>query len=138
MLELSARTLYGVAAVFELSCRHGSEPCRVAHIAEAHDIPRNYLDQILLELKKADIAVSHRGVNGGYTLAKEPADISVWDVIKVLEGGVDLTRSAEVSSDTLQKYWQETQSCLEANFDKNFEELRAEWQKKQGSLNYSI
>ncbi|MFP4686979.1 MAG: Rrf2 family transcriptional regulator [bacterium] len=138
MIELSARTLYGVAAVFELSCRHGSGPCRVAEISEKHDIPRNYLDQILLELKKADLAVSHRGVNGGYTLGKEPANISVWDVIKVLEGGVNLTRAIDVKSDTLRKYWREAQSRLESDFDKNFEELRVEWQKRQGSLNYSI
>ena len=138
MLELSARTVYGVAAVFELACQRADDPCRVALISEKQGIPRNYLDQILLELKKAGLVQSHRGVNGGYSLQKSPEDITVWDVVKVLEGGVQLSAAVEKKSEVLEEYWSQTQRELEEKFQTTFKELADRWQRRQGTLNYSI
>ena len=64
-----------------------SEPVRVRCIAEAHGIPARFLVQILLQLKGAGIVTSTRGAAGGYRLAKDPAELSVWDVMCVVEGG---------------------------------------------------
>ncbi|MGM0380992.1 MAG: RrF2 family transcriptional regulator [bacterium] len=138
MLELSARTVYGVAAVFELACRGDSEPCRVAVISENQGIPRNYLDQILLELKKGGFVRSHRGVNGGYSLDEPAEDITVWDVIRVLEGGVQLSAAVEKESEVLEEYWNQAQRELEDKFQTSFQELVDRWKKRQGTLNYSI
>lgn len=138
MLELSARTVYGVAAVFELACRREDAPCRVANISENQGIPRNYLDQILLELKKAGYVQSHRGVNGGYSLQKSAEDISVWDIIRVLEGGVELSAAVEKKSEVLEEYWDQTQRELEEKFQTSFRELVNRWKRRRGTLNYSI
>ncbi len=138
MLKLSAKTVYGVSAIFELALRYGQEPTRVKDISQKHNIPRNYLDQILIELKKAEIVASHRGARGGYTLEKTPEEITVWDVVQILEGEVDLTAAAKVENPILKNYWKDTDDEFTGCFDTSFRELLSCWQRHQGTFNYSI
>lgn len=63
------------------------EPVQIRKVASDHDIPWRFLVQILLELKRAGLVTSTRGAAGGYQLARDPQDISLGDVIAVLEGG---------------------------------------------------
>src|SRR5436305_12209323 len=84
---LSAKTEYACIAVLELAARHGQpEPVRIRQIAEAHGIPSRFLVQILLQLKSAGLVQSTRGAAGGYHLAKEPEDITLLDVMLVVDG----------------------------------------------------
>lgn len=93
-MNVSAKTEYACIAVTELARQHGSgEPVRIRHLADTHGIPSRFLVQILLQLKGAGLVSSTRGSAGGYQLAREPHDISLGDVVNVVEG-----RSAEIAS----------------------------------------
>lgn len=71
----------------ELALRQNSpEPVRVKSIADRHGIPSRFLVQILLQLKGAGMVASTRGASGGYQLAKSPDQISLSDIIEVIEG----------------------------------------------------
>ncbi len=138
MLKLSSRTIYGVAGVFELARQYRQGPTRVADISKQHQIPRNYLDQILLELKKAGLVESHRGARGGYTLEKSPEKISVWDVVEVLHGKVSMSAAVEVENPVLKNHWAKLDKEIKACFQTTYQELLDDWQRHQGALNYSI
>jgi Rrf2 family protein len=86
-MNLSAKTEYACIAVLELAARSGSpEPVRIRDIAEAHGIPSRFLVQILLQLKGAGLVSSTRGAAGGYQLSKEPSEITLGEVMAVVEG----------------------------------------------------
>ena len=80
----------------ELAAHYGSgEPVRVNWIAEQHGIPARFLVQILLQLKGGGMVASTRGAAGGYQLIRDPALISLADVMEVIEGQQgDVTASA--------------------------------------------
>jgi len=86
-MNISAKTEYACIAVLELAASFGSgEPVRIKHIAETHGIPSRFLVQILLQLKGAGLVISTRGASGGYQLAQDPKEISLLDVMSVIEG----------------------------------------------------
>ncbi len=72
--------------MLELAAQFGdSQPVRLKSIADAHEIPERFLVQILLQLKGAGLVISTRGAAGGYVLAKSPDQISVADVVGVID-----------------------------------------------------
>jgi Rrf2 family transcriptional regulator, cysteine metabolism repressor len=82
----SAKAEYACIAMVELALRHGDpQPVRLKAIAEAHNIPQRFLVQILLQLKGAGLVVSARGAAGGYLLARPPDQITVADVVGVID-----------------------------------------------------
>ncbi len=101
-MNISAKTEYACLAVMELAVNYGSgEPVRVRTIAELHGIPSRFLVQILLQLKGADLVASTRGAAGGYQLARQPSDITLADVMSVIEGTsneVTLSASSETAN----------------------------------------
>lgn len=111
-MNLSAKTEYACLAMLELAARHHArEPVRIKDIADRHGIPSRFLVQILLQLKSAGFASSTRGASGGYQLAREPADISLADIIEAVEGPLTPRRTpAEDSTPTtriLHETWEE-------------------------------
>ena len=90
-MRLSAKTEYAAIAVLELARQWtADEPVRIRSICEAHGVPARFLVQILLQLKGAGIVTSTRGAAGGYQLAKPPSDITLEDVLRVIEGPEEL------------------------------------------------
>ena len=86
-MSIAAKTEYACIAVMALARSYGSgQPIRVGAIAERHEIPSRFLVQILLQLKSAGLVSSTRGASGGYQLVRDPATISLADVVEVLEG----------------------------------------------------
>lgn len=84
---VSAKTEYACIAVLELAARaHRAEPVRIREIAEAQGVPSRFLVQILLQLKSAGLVNSIRGASGGYQLAKDPAEITLGEVMAVVDG----------------------------------------------------
>ena len=82
----SAKTEYACIAMLELAIRHGDPtPARLKAIADAHGIPKRFLVQILLQLKGAGLIATTRGAAGGYHLARAPDDISLADIVRVIE-----------------------------------------------------
>lgn len=87
-MKLSTRGEYGLRAMFDLALRYGEGPIPLKSIAERQEISDHYLEQLISGLRKAGLVKSVRGAQGGYVLAKEPGEITVGDVIRVLEGPI--------------------------------------------------
>lgn len=94
-MRVSAKTEYACIAMLELTVAYGSgEPVRIRNIAETHGVPSRFLVQILLQLKGAGYVVSTRGASGGYQLAKPPEEITLGEVMQVIEGQEETIRSS--------------------------------------------
>lgn len=85
-MRLTARSEYGVLALIDLGCRHGSGPVSAREVAERQGIPLKFLEQLLAGLRKAGLVNAVRGARGGFVLAREPKDISVLEIVEALEG----------------------------------------------------
>ena len=85
-MKFSTRSKYGLNAMFELARRYGGGPASVKDISESQHIPEAYLEQLFMGLKKAGHITAARGAQGGYSLAVEPAAISVGEILRTLEG----------------------------------------------------
>ena len=70
----------------QLGAHHGRGPASLAEIAQAEDLPRAYLEQLVMSLRDAGLVRSTRGARGGYELARDPALIKMSDVLRALEG----------------------------------------------------
>lgn len=84
-MKVSAKAEYAVCAVVELAAAE-HPPVKGEHIARAQDIPINFLENILIELRHAGIVRSQRGADGGYWLARPAAEITIADVMRAVEG----------------------------------------------------
>lgn len=88
-MKLSAKSDYAARAILGLARRHQSgESVRVEDLAAEQGIPPNYLVQILIELKSQQLVKSLRGKEGGYLLARSPAEITMADVLRSVHGQV--------------------------------------------------
>lgn len=87
-MKVSTRGEYGVRAMVSLAHHFGGGPMSIAEIARQTNIPPAYLEQLIAPLRRADLVVSKRGAHGGYTLSREPENIKVGEVYRVMEGPV--------------------------------------------------
>ena len=91
---LSQKARYALRAMLHLAVQPKDEPQPIADIAEASNVPRKFLEQILLELKKRGLVHSLRGRSGGYQLGRETKDISFAEVIRSIDGPLALSPCA--------------------------------------------
>ncbi|MBE5766505.1 MAG: Rrf2 family transcriptional regulator [Clostridiales bacterium] len=86
-MKLSTRGRYGIHAMFDLAREYKEGvPQPIKTIAERQRIPDAYLEQLISALRKAGLVTSVRGAQGGYMLARKPEEITVGEVLRVLEG----------------------------------------------------
>ena len=86
-MKISAKTEYACVAMLELAMQYKSaEPVRIRKIGERHHVPPRFLVQILLQLKGAGLVASMRGAAGGYQLLKPPEEISLGQIMDVIDG----------------------------------------------------
>jgi Rrf2 family protein len=95
---LSQKARYALHALIVLAEHGDAEPLQIADIADEARVPRKFLEQILLELKKRGIVRSTRGRSGGYLIGKAPKDISFADVIRVIDGPLALAPCVSVTA----------------------------------------
>jgi Rrf2 family protein len=93
---LSQKSRYALRALLVLAARADTEPLQIAEIAATAGVPRKFLEQILLELKKPGIVQSHRGRSGGYSLGRPAKNISFADVLRVTDGPLALSPCVSV------------------------------------------
>ena len=93
-MRVSARADYAIRALLELAAAGADRPVRADAIARAQSIPTKYLENLLVDLRRARLVVSRRGVNGGYRLARAAASITLADVIRAIDGPLAGVRDA--------------------------------------------
>jgi Rrf2 family protein len=91
MLKLTKKADYGLIAMRHLAQHADLGACSAKDLAEMYSIPQEALAKILQRLTKAGLLVSQYGTNGGYTLARDPREISAFEVIRAIEGPLFMT-----------------------------------------------
>jgi len=94
-MKLSTKGRYGVRLMLDLAAHYGEGPVLLREISRREDISEKYLWHLINPLKSAGLINSTRGSHGGYTLAKAPAEISVKDILEVVEGPICLVDCIE-------------------------------------------
>ena len=90
MLKVSSRGHYGLRLMTALAGAHGNGPLSLTEVARVEALPLPYLEQLVVPLRKAGLVEGTRGLHGGYTLARDPKDMTAGDILRVLEGPVTL------------------------------------------------
>ena len=94
-MKLSTRGRYGIHTMYDLALNGVNRPQSIKAIAERGGMPEAYLEQLIAGLKKAGLVTSTRGAQGGYMLARPADAITVGDVLRALEGGLNLVDCLE-------------------------------------------
>ncbi len=137
MTGISTKTIYAVAALHELGSMPENEVLKIKEIAARASVPQNFLEQILLELKKQGVLTSIKGARGGYKLAKKLKDITLKDVIMILETDA-LSEICRTDNPTLKLFWEDIRAGVLNVFDIPLSELKNYQETANQTLNYSI
>ena len=93
MISITSKSPYAVLALAELARAGRAGPVPIAELARRRDVPVQFLEQLFAVLRRAGVVSSQRGVKGGYRFAREPAQITVLEIVELLDG--PLGRDAE-------------------------------------------
>jgi Rrf2 family protein len=124
-MKFSSKALYGVQAMFDLAFHAEGGAAQVKDICERQAIPPRFLEQVFQDLRRAGLVTSKRGPRGGYHLAARPEEIRLGDILRALEGSLQLlpaARSAEliegssyrVAEQTFKSLSTDIEACLDA------------------------
>lgn len=137
MLNVSLKVKYGLSALLYMSQYGGNEPIQTKTIANNCEIPQQFLEQVLVILKKAELVKSFRGSNGGYVINKPLEDIMVYDIIRILEGEKCFT-DGYCGCNALKAFWMNVSEDLKALFKVSLKVLLENKQKMEKMLDYHI
>ena len=118
---LSKKTRYAIVALERLARDYGKGALQIREIAEGEKIPRSFLENILLELKKTGILGSNLGKGGGYYLLKRPEDVNLAEVVRHFEGTISLMYCVSENSYRPCEFCKDETTC---QIKKVFKEIR--------------
>ncbi|WP_221030614.1 RrF2 family transcriptional regulator [Actomonas aquatica] len=116
-MKLSVKVDYACRVLAQMARSFGTdELSHIEDLARIEAVPANYLVQILSELRNGGLIISKRGKQGGYALARAPESVTLYDIVRLIEGEVlDLNASGEgFSGAQVDAVWQEVRETLEA------------------------
>jgi Rrf2 family cysteine metabolism transcriptional repressor len=93
MISITSKSPYAVTALAELGRSGGSGPVPIGELAKRREMPVQFLEQLFAVLRRAGVVSSQRGVKGGYRFARDPSEITVLEIVELLDG--PLGRDAE-------------------------------------------
>lgn len=138
MFELSIKSIYGLLALIEIAENSNKKPIiQIKDIVNNKNIPINYLEQLLLILKKSGFLKSIRGKKGGYALATHLRNIKIYDVLTTLEGELKIIPEGE-NNDFLKYFWNQLEIIIKKYLDISLEEFLLEKEKFKNNLTYII
>ena len=145
-MRLSTKGEYGLLAIIDLAMHTHQGPVQSLQIAERQSIPKQYLDQLMLILKKAALVGSSRGRQGGYVLARPASRISLYDIVTALEGPLENinfirkgTRARNPAREILNVLWEQiTEEVAERLRRKTLEEICDEHKRLENQIMYYI
>ncbi|MFN8383440.1 MAG: Rrf2 family transcriptional regulator [Anaerolineales bacterium] len=123
-MKLTARSEYALLALVYLSRQNMDEYISIEVIAKAQGIPPKFLEQLMLALKRAHFLRSTKGQHGGYTLAKQPKEISLAEVIRLFDGALAPTESVS------ENFYESTPIEKEKRLTRVFKDIRDYTSKK--------
>jgi Rrf2 family transcriptional regulator, cysteine metabolism repressor len=88
VISITSKSPYALSALVELYRRGDSGPVPIAELARRREIPAQFLEQLFAVLRRAGILRSQRGVKGGYAFARPPAELTVLELVELLDGPV--------------------------------------------------
>jgi Rrf2 family protein len=95
LLAITSKSPYAVRALCELALCGASVPIPIGELARRRDIPQQFLEGLFATLRRAGVLQSQRGVKGGYLFARSPSDVTVLEVVELLEGELSAGNEAE-------------------------------------------
>ena len=107
MLAITSKSPYAVRALCELALCGASVPIPIGELARRRDIPQQFLEGLFATLRRAGILRSQRGVKGGFLFARSPSDVTVLEVVELLEG--ELSAGRDAADDEI---WQQAVAAL--------------------------
>ena len=126
-------------AMLELALNFGGGPVQIRDIANSQRIPIRFLEQLLLVLKRSGVVTSTRGKSGGYILAKHPSEITVLDLIEVLEGPIELANKKIKKMPVLYDIFERIQNNLKKDLkETTLEDLVFKKRQKDRAYIYNI
>ena len=137
MTGVSTKTVYAVAALYQLGSVSQDKLLRIKDIAGLSSVPQNFLEQILLTLRKNSILESVKGANGGYRLAKPLKDIYLKNLMEILENDA-FVNPCKTGNETLKLFWDERSEDMIKAFDIPLSKLYDYEQKINSRLDYII
>lgn len=87
-MKISTKGRYSVTALYELALHYGKGPVSLKCIARSQGLSENYLEQLMVPLRRAGLVQSIRGAQGGYMLSREPEQITIGEIITTVEGPI--------------------------------------------------
>ena len=137
MAIISTKGAYGLTAIIILAKEENNKLLQIKDIAAKGDIPQNYLEQILVLLKKSGLVESVRGANGGYKLSRDTHNITVYEVLNSLECCMAQTENKS-NDNMLQPFWEDTQEKIKEIFQLSIKELEEFLEKDSKNITYHI
>ena len=132
-------------ALLDLALRFGEGPIQSRDIHQRHAIDENYLNQILILLRKAGLIESQRGPQGGHRLARHPAKITLLEIVTTLEGPLLVSEAAErvegdrIDREVVRGVWADIRGTLEAQLAAlTLDDLCSRRRQKAGEVMYYI
>ncbi|WP_339250708.1 Rrf2 family transcriptional regulator [Sporosarcina sp. FSL W8-0480] len=117
-MRISTKGRYGLTVVVELGKKYGEGPLPLRKIAEEQNLSEAYLEQLIPALRNSGIVNSVRGAYGGYKLSKPPSEITAGDVIRLLEGPIQVVEGIEESNVPQQSLWNRIGEAIRDVLDK--------------------
>lgn len=94
-MKISTKGRYGLRILLDLALHTGDQPRMLHDVAESQGISEKYLSRLIIELRQAKLVQSVRGAKGGYRIARDPSQISVLEVVEVMEGPIGIVECVE-------------------------------------------
>ncbi|MDY6844448.1 MAG: RrF2 family transcriptional regulator [Thermodesulfobacteriota bacterium] len=143
-MRMSTRGRYGVRAMVELALNYEKGPLLLKDLAKKQEISPRYLDQLITPLRTAGLVKNIKGAGGGYTLAKHPSQITLGDVLHVLEGSTafvdcvdDSTLCPRANICAIHDVWGRVKEAVDNIFDSlTLEEMIHQQLQKEGTISY--
>ena len=137
MFGLSAKAVYGLEAMVELARRPTDTQVQIRELAETRGIPQHYLEQIMVQLRRAGLVSSTRGAQGAYRLVRDPSLIRTEQILQVLEGPLEVV-GTEASRGSLSFLWNELGQAIRSYLRLSVADLLDREDQARQALNYSI
>ena len=115
VFNISAKSEYAIKALVRLALAPRDEPLQARDIVAFTGVPPKYLDQVMHDLRHGGLVESRRGIGGGYVLVRDPAAITFYDVVDLIEGsygGKARMHGGSQADDLVAPVWNEVRACV--------------------------